>query len=252
MIKKLLKSELTDIKKGYSATDKDYCCLYCGKSCDKGEVFPIGGRFFEAEAAMSHHIQNEHGDKLTLLVSQDKKYTGLTENQRELMLLMGQGLSDNAIAAKTGVAPSTIRHQRFAFREKAKQARLYLAIFELAEAGSKQTESLGNSNLIEVHQGARMVDDRYTTTVDEEEKILQTAFESLDPLKLKVFSAKEKKKIVILRQIAAQFQKGRKYSEKEINALLKPIFEDYATIRRYLIEYGFMCRTNDCKEYWLL
>lgn len=27
--------------------------------------------------------------------------------------------------------------------------------------------------------------------------------------------------------------------------------EDYVTIRRYLIEYGFMERTNDCKEYWI-
>jgi hypothetical protein len=96
-----------------------------------------------------------------------------------------------------------------------------------------------------------MVDDRYFTTKAEEEKIITAAFESLQPLKLKFFSPKEKKKIVILRKIAGQFEEGRKYNEKEVNSILKVIYEDFATIRRYLIEYGFMERTNDCKEYWL-
>lgn len=96
-----------------------------------------------------------------------------------------------------------------------------------------------------------MVDDRYFISKSEEDKIVVSLFESLQPLKLKVFSPKEKKKIVILRRIAEQFEKDRKYSEKEVNAILKAIYEDYATIRRYLIEYGFMGRTNDCKEYWL-
>jgi len=96
-----------------------------------------------------------------------------------------------------------------------------------------------------------MVDDRYSITKSEEEKILASVFESLQPLKLKVFSSKEKKKIVTLRKIASQFEQGRKYTEKEVNFTLITIYEDFATIRRYLVEYGFMERTNDCKEYWL-
>ena len=42
----------------------------------------------------------------------------------------------------------------------------------------------------------------------------------------------EKKKVVILAKIAEQFEKGKQYSEKEVNQTLKPIFEDYITIRR--------------------
>ena len=41
------------------------------------------------------------------------------------------------------------------------------------------------------------------------------------------------------------------YNIPASNSVLKLIYEDYATIRRYLIEYGFMERTNDCKEYWV-
>lgn len=76
-------------------------------------------------------------------------------------------------------------------------------------------------------------------------------FYSIEPLKLKVFSPKEKKKIVILRKIAEQFEKNKQYTEKEVNSILTDIYEDYATIRRYLIEYGYMDRTKDGKAYWL-
>ncbi|MEG0457339.1 MAG: DUF2087 domain-containing protein, partial [Oscillospiraceae bacterium] len=61
---------------------------------------------------------------------------------------------------------------------------------------------------------------------------------------------KEKKKIIILRKIAQQFEKNIKYSEKEVNEILKAIYDDFVTIRRYLIEYGYMDRTSNCEQYW--
>ncbi len=63
---------------------------------------------------------------------------------------------------------------------------------------------------------------------------------SLSPLRLKTFPAKEKKKIVVLKKISEQFENKRRYLEKEVNEVIKGIFDDFATIRRYLIEYGFM------------
>jgi hypothetical protein len=95
-----------------------------------------------------------------------------------------------------------------------------------------------------------MVDQRYEITEAENQKILSHVFYSLEPLKLKVFSSKEKKKIVILRRIAEQFEKNKQYTEKEVNSILVDIFEDYCTIRRYLIEYGYMGRTKDGRAYW--
>ncbi len=101
-----------------------------------------------------------------------------------------------------------------------------------------------------MHAGAKMVDERYVVTEREREKILRAAFERFEPLKLKVFFAKEKKKLVILAKIAEQFQFGRRYSEREVNELLRMIYEDYALLRRYLVGYGFLERTRDCAEYW--
>ena len=47
-----------------------------------------------------------------------------------------------------------------------------------------------------------------------------------------------------------QFEPGRTYTEKEVNGILRDIFDDYVTLRRYLIEYGFLERTRDCRTYW--
>lgn len=41
------------------------------------------------------------------------------------------------------------------------------------------------------------------------------------------------------------------YSEREVNRILKRIYEDYANLRRALIEYGFIDRTNDGSSYWV-
>jgi hypothetical protein len=103
----------------------------------------------------------------------------------------------------------------------------------------------------QMHNGAKMVDARYMVTADETQKIINTFFISTDPYVLKAFPPKEKKKLVILRVIAEHFEKGKIYREPEINEILQLIYDDYVTIRRYLIEYGFMERTQDCRQYWL-
>jgi len=89
------------------------------------------------------------------------------------------------------------------------------------------------------------------TAADETQKTIDAFFKSTDPPVLKTLQMKDKHKLVILRVIVEQFEVGRKYSEKEVNNILKPIYEDFAAVRRYLIEYGFMERTQDCKEYWV-
>lgn len=249
--KTLLEADFEEIKKGYSFdSDKGvYKCLICGEVFQCGEIFPINGRYFDAYRAIVLHINEKHGSLLNILLDIDKKYTGITDNQRGLLTDFSEGLSDNDIAKKNQISPATVRHQRFMFREKAKQARIYLAIFELVEKASKKG---ANEDFVKLHSGATMVDDRYIVTNSEQDQIIETYFDNLEPLKLKAFPTKEKRKIVVLRKISTLFKPGKKYSELEINNCLREVYEDIATIRRYLIEYGFMNRTRDCKEYWLV
>lgn len=248
MIEDIASLSVEELQCGYRFLKEsgEYVCCVCGRRFAMGEVFPMGdNRFYEAGRAIELHVAG-HGSLLDNLLSTESKYLTLTENQRELFSMMGRGLSDAEIARQMDISPSTVRHQRFLFRERAKQARIYLAAYGLAmeRVGRPQEE------MIEVHSAAKMLDERFVITRAEEEKILSLAFSSLEPLRLKHFPPKEKKKIVILNRIAQQFERGRRYTEKEVNAILGGIFDDYVTLRRYLIEYGYMDRTTDCAEYW--
>lgn len=128
-----------------------------------------------------------------------------------------------------------------------KGGKFYLAMYELVFEDEPATAE----QIIPIHNNAIYVDDRYLITEDEKQHIIKTFFSTTHPLVLKSFSSKEKKKVVILGKIAEQFEYGKKYSEQEVNEILRPIYEDYMTIRRYLIMYGFMERTKDGRQYWL-
>lgn len=62
--------------------------------------------------------------------------------------------------------------------------------------------------------------------------------------RLTQFPNREKRWLVILRWLVTLFEPGVRYSEKEVNAILTRVHEDYALMRRDLIEYGFMRRAR--------
>ncbi len=65
--------------------------------------------------------------------------------------------------------------------------------------------------------------------------------------------AKQRDKLLILEYLAAFFEPGRIYTEKEINdlLLLHSVVKDAAALRRALYEFRFINRTNDGSQYWL-
>lgn len=68
--------------------------------------------------------------------------------------------------------------------------------------------------------------------------------------RLRQLPTKEKKWLVVLRWLVMQFEHNRTYTEKEVNAILGAINEDYALLRRSLVEYGFMRRELGGGDYW--
>jgi hypothetical protein len=60
--------------------------------------------------------------------------------------------------------------------------------------------------------------------------------------------AKQSKRRILLDHIAQRFEPGQHYGEPEVNALLRPVHEDVAALRRYLVEEGFLDR--EAGEYW--
>ena len=57
--------------------------------------------------------------------------------------------------------------------------------------------------------------------------------------------AQHAKRLVVLRYLAETvFERKRKYPEKEVNQLLAVRNPDAASLRRYLVDEGFMTRKN--------
>src|SRR5690349_20898627 len=103
MINKLANMSVEEIKNGYSfniQSDK-YICNICGREFENGEIFKIDDRYFDAGKMVKIHTQKEHEDMLHILSSFDKKYIGITENQKELLSMIYSGMTDNEIAKKT-------------------------------------------------------------------------------------------------------------------------------------------------------
>jgi hypothetical protein len=60
--------------------------------------------------------------------------------------------------------------------------------------------------------------------------------------------AKRSKRLVLLNHVAQGFEVGVRYSESEVNRILRNLNEDYAALRRYLVDEGFMGRERGV--YW--
>lgn len=250
------KASVNELKQGFffDTEAKAHVCLICGKSFEDGVIYPVGTAFYTARKAVEAHVLEEHGDLFEYFLGMGKTYTGLTENQKSLMQMMHSGMADREIAVKTGVSGSTVRNQRFSFREKYKQAKIVVALAELLEEGKKRkapgrAASAGGDELVEFHRTAGYIDDRYNITAEEQDKIIGQYFSQEN--RLKHFPVKEKKKVIIMRRIMKAFDAARQYTEREVNDVIETFFDDYTTIRRYLIQYGFLDRKTDGSTYWV-
>jgi len=223
---------------GYYLNNEHYCCAFCSTTFEDGIIYLQEEQMMTAEKAVKKHLADNHQPVMELLAF-NKNLTGLTEIQTEVLQHTASGLTDSEIAKKMNVSPSTIRNHKFKLREKAKQAEVFLAIMHLLNE---------KNEFVPVHKEATMMDDRYAITLEEKEKILKTYIDEHG--KCSVFPSKEKRKIIILNYVIEKFNRGQQYTEVEVNQILKQIFEDHVTVRRYLIEYGYMDRSKDCTSYW--
>ncbi len=56
------------------------------------------------------------------------------------------------------------------------------------------------------------------------------------------------KRRIVLDHICRVFDVGVRYPEREVNALLRAFHPDYAALRRYLVDDGFLSRERNI--YW--
>lgn len=241
---------IDELRNGFIENDQEYKCIICEEVFQKGRIYKVSSELYDAKRTAEHHIEINHGSMLGYLLGMNSAFTGLSDIQRKVLTLMSQGLSDKEVAKKLGVAQSTIRNHRYKLRQKEKQAKIFLAMMELLSKNTNEKiNKLEKQVICDPHKTATTLDDRYNITDKEKQSVIKIYMD--DEGALKSYPSKAKKKIIVLEEIVKNFSKGKVYTEKDINRILKRIYEDYVTIRRALIEYGFIERTDDCSSYWV-
>lgn len=68
--------------------------------------------------------------------------------------------------------------------------------------------------------------------------------------RIKDYPSQQKKLAAILRYVVRSFEPGKRYPEKEVNEILSRFNDDYASLRRHLVEFRLLARASDGREYW--
>jgi hypothetical protein len=66
--------------------------------------------------------------------------------------------------------------------------------------------------------------------------------------RLVMMPSKRSKLLQVLDHIAQEFEPGRSYPEVEVNEVLQCYYDDYAGLRRHLVDEGFLSREGGV--YW--
>jgi hypothetical protein len=69
---------------------------------------------------------------------------------------------------------------------------------------------------------------------------------------LKMIPTKSKKIIAVLDYLILSFEKGIEYSEVQVNEILDRYYPDPTTLRRYLIDNGYLGRSKNGSRYWVI
>jgi hypothetical protein len=92
-------------------------------------------------------------------------------------------------------------------------------------------------DVLEPRRIATLVDDEPDT--DWERKVFQTFVQDG---RITQIPAGQRKRLVLLRWLAGRFERGRTYTHKEVNEILKRYNDDTASLRRYMVEQRLFAR----------
>lgn len=148
-------------------------------------------------------------------------------------------LTGKELAARLSLTPPTISHH---------MRKLTEAGVVVAESDAqKQIYSL-NTDLLLASRRAPLNEDAALTQPEGEGIDADDAFRAktirdfFDGERLKTIPAQRKRRVIILQHLVERLDPDRTYTEREVNDLLRPAHDDVATLRRELMDYGFMQR----------
>lgn len=195
----------------------------------------------DAEPQMHAHLDAAHGGSVQAVLHSPSASNNLTPTQRDLLAAFAAGQSDKQIANAAAITTSTVRQQKYRFRQKAAQAKLYLAqyqaVFGAGDASDLLAVPAAAANLA-------ITEATYDATVAK-----NIAFDGPHP-QLSHWPKKEAARVCLIARISESFTFTKRYSRQELVAALTPWYADHPIVTRYLVDYGYLARTTDGREYW--
>lgn len=146
------------------------------------------------------------------------------------------------IAQRHGLAPSTVSfHLR-----KLEQAGLVSSRKEQYYVVIQANDAMFDTTLRDIVSAPTVGRELQDGRMEEyRRKVLETFFRNGT---LERLPTQHKKRLIVLEQFATRFEPERHYSEQEVTGLIMPLFDDYCTIRRLLVDEGLIRREG--AEYW--
>lgn len=146
------------------------------------------------------------------------------------------------IAKRHALAPSTVSfHLR-----KLEQAGLVSSRKEQYYVVIQANDAIFDTTLREIVSASPVGRELQDGRMEEyRRKVLETFFRHGTLEKL---PTQHKKRLIVLEQFAGRFEPERHYSEQEVTGLIMPLFDDYCTIRRLLVDEGLIRREG--ATYW--
>jgi len=159
-------------------------------------------------------------------------------------LLAQQPYSVEQLAAILDLRPSTISHHLSRLADVGlvtARAEGYYNLYQLEEEKLKETRLLFSKEDL-----STVVEDVDLDAYDR--KVVENY--SLPDGRLKTIPSQRKKLEAILHYASQAFEMEKRYSEKQVKEILARYHEDTASLRRELIGFGLLQRTDDGTEYW--
>jgi hypothetical protein len=149
---------------------------------------------------------------------------------RILGLLAERAHAGHELADRLALTPPTISHH---------VRRLVAArLVDVAPDAQTRIYSLRTDTIRDL-SGSILNDQTQQPDNAEDNAVLRAFF---DGPRLRQIPAARKKRVIVLRRLLERFAPDRAYREAEVNDLLREAHDDVATLRRELVDYGFMVR----------
>lgn len=153
-----------------------------------------------------------------------------------LKSLSGESMYVELLAQRLELAPSTISFHL----KKLEDAGLVRSQKEQYYMMYSMNREILQNSLIDI-MNAESSEEKLQQ--EREEKYRQKVIDSFFEFgKLKSIPVQRKKERIVLEEIAKSFEKGREYTEREVNIIIADYNDDFCTIRRDMISEGILER----------